>query len=123
MTGFYPEWPHERGCPCWDCRQSRREADEDDAGQPDDDKGRPVTATRTRLDIIYAANLKPGDLYAGQVNPDAPTMPVQPCAVAPTITEATPYQDGQGHRMMRLPAGQLAMTSLPAGRQVLVIRI
>lgn len=26
---FWPEWPHERGCTCWDCRFDRRRADEE----------------------------------------------------------------------------------------------
>ena len=31
------------------------------------------------LDVIYAANLQPGDWWAGNFLPDAPTRPVQPC--------------------------------------------
>lgn len=27
---FWPEWPHERGCDCWDCRHTRRWANEED---------------------------------------------------------------------------------------------
>jgi hypothetical protein len=34
------------------------------------------------IDVKYAANVKPGDLIADAVVPDAPTRPVQPIARA-----------------------------------------
>jgi hypothetical protein len=47
---------------------------------------RPAPPERTELavhiDVKYAANVKPGDLVAGDVVPTAPTRPVQPIARA-----------------------------------------
>jgi hypothetical protein len=34
------------------------------------------------IDVVYVRNLKPGDVYAGSVQLDAPTRPVQPIAHA-----------------------------------------
>ncbi len=36
----------------------------------------------SRVEVVYVANLRVGDLVAGDVVPDAPTRPVQPYAAA-----------------------------------------
>jgi hypothetical protein len=74
-----------------------------------------------RLDVVYAANLKPGDALAGYLVIDAPTTPVQPMAAALTLTEVTRYDDG-GTAMVRLRAGDLELFSARTTAQALVIR-
>jgi hypothetical protein len=74
------------------------------------------------VDVAYAASMKPGDLYAGDVNPAAPTRPVQVFAAAHRLTEVAPYAAGGGRQMLRLRAGALALTPVPAASQVLIIR-
>lgn len=77
--------------------------------------------TAPRLDVIYAANLKPGDLYAGNVAPKAPTRPVQEFAAAMRITEVEQFRTDE-RTWMRITAGQFELTPVPAATQVLVIR-
>jgi hypothetical protein len=74
------------------------------------------------LDVVYAANLKPGDRLAGYYVPDAPTRPVQPVARALTLTEVTRYDDN-GKAMMRLRSGDLNLSPARAMANALVIRI
>jgi hypothetical protein len=73
------------------------------------------------IDVKHAGNLKPGDLYAGQVVPDAPTRPVQPIAAALRLTEVVPFTDDGGRKMMRLKAGVLDLTPLYITTGCLVI--
>ena len=73
------------------------------------------------VDVIYALHLKPGDLYAGDVVPDAPTRPVQPWVAAHKITAVDTYKT-DGRTWMRLTAGQFELTPVAASTQVLVIR-
>jgi hypothetical protein len=75
------------------------------------------------LDVVYAANLKPGDRLAGYYVPDAPTRPVQEMARALTLTEATRYDGDDGKAMMRLRAGEFELFSVRTTAQALVIRI
>jgi hypothetical protein len=75
----------------------------------------------SRVDVVHAGNMKPGDLYAGDVNPDAPTRPVQEFATAHRLTEVTRYTEG-GRQMLALQAGQVTLTPVPAATQVLLIR-
>lgn len=75
-----------------------------------------------KIDVVYAANLKPGDKLAGYYVPDAPTRPVQVIASALTLTEAEPYTGDDGKEWMRLQAGQFALFPARAGAQALVIR-
>ncbi len=78
--------------------------------------------SRLCVEVIYAANLKPGDLYAGRVVPDAPTRPVQPMAAAMTLTRVTKVTRDDGRKWIALDAGRLGLTSVLASSQVLVIR-
>ena len=74
------------------------------------------------LDVIYAAALKPGDLWAGTVNPDAPTRPVGNFARAMRITDAQTVTDEDGRKIVQCQAHGLALTPIPISQQVLVIR-
>ena len=74
-----------------------------------------------RLDIVYAVNLRPGDALAGWYVPDAPTTPVQPMAVALTLTEVERYAD-DGKPMVRLQAGDAELFPARTTAQALVIR-
>jgi hypothetical protein len=76
----------------------------------------------SRIDVVYAANMKPGDLYAGQWVPDAPTTKVQTWAAAHKLTEVTPYTTEDGRRMVRLKTAGWEVTPAPFGAQCLVIR-
>lgn len=69
------------------------------------------------VDVKYAAQVKPGDWFAGTVNPSAPTRPCQPCASAMRVrdVEVTPAPEGRGSlyrfrfdhpRLAGLPSGQ-----------------
>lgn len=77
-----------------------------------------------RVDVIYAAHIKPGDLYAGRVDKNAPTRVVQPIARAiPVDRVETGFLDGQ--KVVRVnPIAGLAreLTPIPYSMQVLVIR-
>lgn len=76
----------------------------------------------TSVDVIYARHLEPGDLFAGEVCPQAPTRPVQPFAAACTLTEVSTYSS-DGVTWMRLEASHgLGLSPLKASQQVLVIR-
>jgi hypothetical protein len=77
----------------------------------------------SRIDVIHAARMKPGDLFAGIISPDAPTTPVQTWAAALTLATITPYTDDNGRRMLALSAGCGELTPVPAATQVLVIRL
>jgi len=79
------------------------------------------------LDVIYAANLQPGDWWAGNFLPDAPTRPVQPWARAHRVAAVRSYTGADGGRWMAVtPAGAMAefgeLTPVRAATQVLVIR-
>lgn len=80
-----------------------------------------ATERRPRLDVIHAANLKPGDWYAGDVIPDAPTRPVQEFAAAHRLTEVGTFKTDE-RTWMRLTSGPFELDPIPASRQVLVIR-
>jgi hypothetical protein len=85
--------------------------------------GTPVTENISSwLDVVYAANLKPGDRLAGYYVPDAPTRPVQPNARALTLTEVARYDDN-GKAMMRLRSGDLNLSPARAMANALVIRM
>lgn len=80
---------------------------------------------RMSVDVIYASHLKPGDVYAGKINPSAPTRPVQPCAAAYCLSGVEAYTDDQGVTWMRLDPGIPGLgnlTPVRAAAQVLVIR-
>jgi hypothetical protein len=83
---------------------------------------REKTVKSSSVEVAYAAQMKPGDLYAGDVDPAAPTRPVQVFAAAHRLTGITPYADGQGRRMLHLQAGVLTLTPVAAAGQVLLIR-
>jgi hypothetical protein len=79
------------------------------------------------LDVIYAANLKPGDWWAGNFVPDAPTRPVQPFAGAHLVASVRTYADDDGRKWIAVtPAGAMAqfgeLSPALAASQVLVLR-
>jgi hypothetical protein len=78
-----------------------------------------------RVDVKYAANLKPGDMYAGDVAPDAPTRPVQEFLHAWKIASVETVESADGKRYTQPHAfmGEdiIALTAAPMGRQVMVI--
>jgi hypothetical protein len=74
------------------------------------------------IEVTYAAQMKPGDLYAGKVNPAAPTTPVQTFAAAHRLTDVTPHAGADGRRMLHLRAGALILEPVLAAAQVLVVR-
>ena len=73
------------------------------------------------VDVIYALHLKPGDLYAGDVDRNAPTRPVQTWAAAHRITEEGEFKTDE-RTWMRLTSSMGELDPVPASRQVLVIR-
>ena len=79
---------------------------------------------RARIDVIYAANMQPGDLYAADVVPESPTRPVHDWAAPHEVVSVVPYTDETtGRRMLQINATHgLALTPVPIGRQVIVIR-
>ena len=48
------------------------------------------------VEVIYALHLKPGDLWAGLVNREAPTTPVQPFAAAHLVNTVDTITDEAG---------------------------
>lgn len=80
---------------------------------------------RPRLDVVYAANMRPGDWYAGDVVPDAPTRPVQLFAYPILVARLERFTSEEGRSMVRVitdgPA-ILQTTPVGVGQQVLVIR-
>ena len=75
-----------------------------------------------KLDVIYAMGLKPGDLWAGNLAPDAPTRPVQNFARAMRITHAEIVTGEDGRKIVQCQAHGWAMTPVSIGTQVMVIR-
>lgn len=75
-----------------------------------------------RIDVVHAANMQPGDLYAGQWVPDAPTTRVQVWAAAHKLTAIAPYTDDSGTRMVRLETEHFTLTPARMSAQCLVIR-
>lgn len=75
------------------------------------------------IDVVYAVNMKPGDLFAGKIAPDAPTRPVQTWANALELASITPYTDEAGVRMLHLKSASFDLTPIPAAARVLVIRL
>lgn len=77
-----------------------------------------------RVDVVYAANMKPGDWYAGKIAPDAPYRKVQEFAAAHEVVEVVPYADeNTGQKMLRVVATHgMDLFPVPIGTQVLVIR-
>ena len=77
------------------------------------------------VDVIYALHMKPGDLYAGGVEPGSPGRPVHPIAAALRIATVTPYDGEDGRKMLALTAEGLEdypLTPVDACTQVLIIR-
>ena len=76
------------------------------------------------VDVIYALHLKPGDLWAGIVDRNAPTTPVQPFAAAIPVTTVDTVTDEAGAKWQHVNSiGELGgCTPVPAAMQVLVIR-
>jgi hypothetical protein len=74
------------------------------------------------IDVVYAASMKPGDLFAGLVVPDAPTTPVQTWAAAHKLTSIEAFTGEDGLKWLRLKAGPFDLTPVPAVTQCLVIR-
>ena len=77
-----------------------------------------------RVDVVYAANMQPGDWYAGRIEPDAPTRHVQEFAAAHSVAAVTPYTDeNTGERMLQVTATHgMDLFPVPASTKVLVIR-
>jgi hypothetical protein len=81
------------------------------------------------VDVIYALHLKPGDLYAGGVEPDS-GIPVHPIAAAVRIATVAPYDGEDGRKMLALTGSAPAacgletfpLTPVDPNSQVLVIR-
>jgi hypothetical protein len=76
----------------------------------------------TSVEVIRAERMQPRDLFAGIIDPAAPTTPVQTWARALRLTAVTPYDGEGGQRMLSLQAGSLTLTPVPAVAQVLVTR-
>ena len=77
----------------------------------------------SRIDVVYAASMKPGDLFAGIVAPEAPTRPVQEWAAALKLASVTPYTSDDGRRMVALETEHCTLSPLPIVTQCLLIRI
>ena len=83
----------------------------------------------TRLELIPAMHVRPGDLWAGRYEPDAPTTPVQLMAAAHRIADVTPFTDENGARWVRftrvgeVPGPWGSLTPVRAVSRVFVIRI
>lgn len=75
----------------------------------------------SRIDVVYAASLKPGDLYAGNVQPDAPTRPVQEFAAAWKLASVERFKV-DGRTWIRPASASFELTPVPAVTQCLVIR-
>jgi hypothetical protein len=75
------------------------------------------------IDVIYARNLKPGDLYAGTVDRDAPTRPVQPFAWSHEVRKVSLYTDDQGNDMVLITGPNGDLSPVPIITQVMVIRL
>jgi hypothetical protein len=75
-----------------------------------------------KIDVMYALRLKPGDIYAGTVNPESPYRPVSDFAAAHELTEVTSYKDADRREWMQLKAGAASLTLIEASQQVIVIR-
>jgi hypothetical protein len=81
------------------------------------------------VDVIYAVNMKPGDLYAGEVILES-RRPVHPIAAAVRIATIAPYDGEDGRKMLALtgtaPAAcgleTFPLTPVDASTQVLIIR-
>lgn len=75
------------------------------------------------VDVIYALHMKPGDLWAGIVDPGAPTRPVQPFAAAIPVTRVdTVTLDGAKWQHVNVLCGLPRYTPVRTTSQVLVIR-
>ena len=75
------------------------------------------------VDVTSACHLKPGDRYAGDVNPDAPTRPVQPFAAACLLTDVEMCTDDDGVKWMHLSTTHgRVLTPVRYTTWVLVIR-
>ena len=75
-----------------------------------------------QLDVIYARALKPGDLWAGNVVPDAPARPVQNFAHALRLTHTEIVKGEDGRWMVQCRARCGALTPVRESAQVMVIR-
>ena len=76
----------------------------------------------SRIDVVYAARMQPGDLYAGQWVPDAPTRHVQTFAAAHELASVLTFKGEDGRPMVRLASAAFDLGSVPAVTQCLVIR-
>ena len=74
------------------------------------------------LDVIYARALKPGDLWAGTIDPSAPTRPVNNFAHAMRLTHTEIVKCDGGRWIVQCRAHGLALTPVPESAQVMVIR-
>ena len=74
------------------------------------------------LDVIYARALKPGDLWAGIVDPSAPTRPVNNFAHAMRLTHTEIVKGDGGRWIVQCRARCGALTPVPESAQVMVIR-
>jgi len=83
----------------------------------------------TKLELIAAMHMRPGDLWAGCYVPEAPTTPVQLWAAAHKITAVMPYRDEAGIGWIRpTAAGEIpgpwgSLTPVRATARVFVIRV
>jgi hypothetical protein len=74
------------------------------------------------VDVTYAAQMKPGDLFAGLVDPDAPTTPVQPFAAAHRIAGITEDAAPDGRKVLCPQTGMFELTPVAPHHQVILIR-
>ena len=74
------------------------------------------------VDVVYAARMGPGDLFAGIVVPDAPTRPVHVWAAAHELAGVEPFTDDDGRAWVRLRSAVFELQPVPAVTQCLVIR-
>lgn len=81
-----------------------------------------------RLDVEYIRNVKPGDVFVGNVNPSAPTRPVQPVAHGMTVHHVI-SEAVEGERFPQWvlvfdpnPRSMMRSAPRPAISQVMVIR-
>ena len=81
-----------------------------------------MATTSPRVDVIAALYLRPGDWYAGQVNPGAPTTPVQPFAAAHHLTSVTEANSPDGMFRLALKAGDLDLEPVTGHTRGLIIR-
>jgi hypothetical protein len=75
------------------------------------------------LRVTYPGHMRPGDLYAGRVNQDAPTRPVHNFAAPFRVHHVEQYRDDDDRPMVRVHVlGAAQPNPVSVGTQVLIIR-